>query len=131
MIERAQKIAGKKGHAYENPEEMYKDEDLDAVCIATPHFLHKPMIKQALEEGKHVFCEKPITISVEDAREINQLDKKFNNLKIGIDYQYRYDPNCNTLATGVQIVVFIFQEILSILKRDYGVLKWIKRVEGP
>ncbi len=99
--ERAEKIGGK-GHGYMDIEELYKNEDFDVVYIATPHHLHKPMIKKAFEEGKHVFCEKPVTISIEDAREINQLDKKYNNLKLGFDYMYRYDTPCYRLAKGIQ-----------------------------
>lgn len=102
VIERAKKIAGKKGNAYDNAEKMYKNEDIDVVYIATPHHLHKPMIKQALEEGKHVFCEKPLTVSVQDAREIYEMDKNHPDLKVGINYQYRYDPNCYKLVRAIQ-----------------------------
>jgi len=100
-LDRAKNIGGK-GHAYTDLDEMYEKEDFDVAYIATPHNLHKPMIKQAFEQGKHVFCEKPITISVEDAREIQQMDKKYTNLKLGIDYQYRYDHKCYNLARGIQ-----------------------------
>lgn len=81
---------------------MYKNEDIDFIYIATPHHLHKPMIKQAFEEGKHVFCEKPVTTSIKDAREILKLDERYSNLKLGFNYQYRYDYNCYNLALGAQ-----------------------------
>ena len=100
-IERAKKVGGKE-HAYTDLDKMYKEEDFDVAYVATPHYLHKPMIKQAFEEGKHVFCEKPLTISVEDAREIQQMDRKYSNLKLGVDYQYRYDNKCYKLAKGIQ-----------------------------
>ena len=73
-LDRAKEIGGK-GHAYTDLDEMYEKEDFDVTYIATPHNLHKSMIKQAFEQGKHVFCEKPITVSIEDAREIQQLDQ--------------------------------------------------------
>ncbi|MFX0186706.1 MAG: Gfo/Idh/MocA family protein [Candidatus Hodarchaeota archaeon] len=101
ILERANKIAGKE-HSYEDPSKMYKNENIDAVYIATPHNLHKPMIKQALEEGKHVFCEKPVSTTIENAREIFELDKKYPSLKIGFNYQYRYDYNCYNLTYGVK-----------------------------
>lgn len=101
VIERATNIVGQ-DHSYENAENMYKNEDIDIVYINTPHHLHKPMIKEAFQEGKHIFCEKPVTISIEDAREILKLDKNFPNLKLGFDYQYRYDYNCYNLAMGAQ-----------------------------
>lgn len=101
QLEKAIKVGGKT-HAYTDLDKMYKNEDLDAVYIATPHSLHKPMIKQAFEEGKHVHCEKPVGISVEDCREIKQLDEKYSNLKLGFNYNFRYDHKCYRLASGIQ-----------------------------
>jgi len=40
---------------------------VDAVIICVPNFLHYPIAKLCLEKGKHVLCEKPITINVKDA----------------------------------------------------------------
>lgn len=99
-INRAIKIAGKK-HAYTDTEEMYMNEEIDAIYIATPHHLHKPMIKQAFENGKHVLCEKPVTISIEDAREISDLDQQYPTLKLGFNYNYRYDHKCYGLISAV------------------------------
>lgn len=101
ILKRAVKIA-KKEHAYTDVEKMFMNEDLDAVYIATPHYLHKKFIEQAFIEGKHVLCEKPVTISLNDARNILRLDKKYNNLKLGFNYQYRYDPNCVELIHGIK-----------------------------
>ncbi|MFX1328397.1 MAG: Gfo/Idh/MocA family protein [Promethearchaeota archaeon] len=100
-INRAIKVAGKK-HAYANVEEMYKNENIDAVYIATPHYLHKPMIKQAFENGKHILCEKPVSVSIDDTREIKNLDKQYTLLKLGFNYNYRYDHNCYRLISAIQ-----------------------------
>lgn len=62
-INRAQEIAQKYG--YENYYEDYKkiltDPEIDVVDICTPPFLHKRMVEEVLESGKHVICEKPLT----------------------------------------------------------------------
>ncbi|MFX1499810.1 MAG: Gfo/Idh/MocA family protein [Promethearchaeota archaeon] len=100
-IERAIKIAGKK-HAYIDIEEMYKNEEIDAVYISTPHHLHKPMIEQAFSYGKHILCEKPVGISIDDAREIRALDLQYPELKLGFNYNYRYDHNCYRLVKAIQ-----------------------------
>ena len=47
--------------AYLNFDELLNDEDIDVMYIATPNHLHYQMCKQALERGKHVICEKPLT----------------------------------------------------------------------
>ncbi|MFX0059458.1 MAG: Gfo/Idh/MocA family protein [Candidatus Heimdallarchaeota archaeon] len=100
IIKRAQKIAGK-NHAYTSVQEMYDNEDIDAVYIATPHNFHKSNIKQAFENGKHVLCEKPVAATLDDAREIHELDKKYKSLKLGFNYQYRYDKNAINMIKGL------------------------------
>ncbi len=45
-------------------------ERIDFVSICTPNFLHFPMAKAFLEAGFHVYCEKPMTLNVEEAREL-------------------------------------------------------------
>ena len=55
---------------YENHQEMLDTEDVDAVSIATPDFAHFSIVMDALAAGKHVLVEKPLTISVEESREI-------------------------------------------------------------
>ena len=100
-INKAIKIAGKK-NAYMDIEEMYKNEEIDAVYISTPHHLHRPMIKQAFKHGKHVLCEKPVGVSVDDARKIRDLDLQYPDLKLGFNYNYRYDHNCYRLVRAIQ-----------------------------
>lgn len=64
-LEGAEKFAKEFGvtHAYGNADDMMNDPHVDIVYIATPHHLHYPFIRQALEAGKHVFCEKSITVN--------------------------------------------------------------------
>lgn len=51
------------GKVFYNIDEMLKDEKLDIVYIAVPHNLHYEMIIKALKAGKHVLCEKVITVN--------------------------------------------------------------------
>ena len=54
---------------FESEDELYLHTDLfDAVLIATPHRLHPAMAERALKSGKHVFCDKPVGISVKQCR---------------------------------------------------------------
>ena len=46
---------------------VLSDPGIDAVVLATPHSLHRSQIVTAAEAGKHVFCEKPLTLSATDA----------------------------------------------------------------
>lgn len=65
----ARKIGGenKAIHAFEFAEELLKDApDVNVVSVCVPTFLHRKIAETALEAGKHVFCEKPLALSVED-----------------------------------------------------------------
>jgi predicted dehydrogenase len=53
---------------YTDVGEMLEREDIPAVIVAVPNFLHADMTRRAAEAGKHVFCEKPMALNVADAR---------------------------------------------------------------
>lgn len=59
--------------AYGSYEEMLSDPEIDIIYIATPHNLHYDNIKQALEAGKHVLCEKAITVNGSQLEELASL----------------------------------------------------------
>lgn len=56
--------------------EVVKDDQVDLVDIATPNSFHYEVAKAALENGKHVYCEKPLSISEEQSKELAQLAKE-------------------------------------------------------
>lgn len=53
-----------------NLDTLYSREDVDAVIVASPNYLHKEPVIKAAEHGVHVFCEKPIALSYEDCVEM-------------------------------------------------------------
>ena len=54
---------------------LEKEKSLDAVVIATPDHWHAPICKAAMEAGLHVFCEKPLTHTIAEARELREMSK--------------------------------------------------------
>lgn len=58
--------------------ESFAKSDIDAVYIASPNSLHYSQSKLMLENGKHVLCEKPITVTPEEFRELRALAKEKN-----------------------------------------------------
>jgi len=72
--ERAQKTCGGKlFHAFEDIVQM---KELDAVVIATPDHWHAPISIAAMEAGKDVYCEKPMTRYWEEAKEVARVQKR-------------------------------------------------------
>lgn len=65
-------------HLYTDPDEMIKDPDVDIVYVATPHNFHYQYAKQALLAGKHVFCEKAITINEKQLEDLASLANEKN-----------------------------------------------------
>jgi len=58
---------------FEKEKQLPVGERMDFVCIVTPNFLHYPVAKMALENGFHVVCEKPITITSQEAKNLVEL----------------------------------------------------------
>jgi predicted dehydrogenase len=52
----------------ESLDTLLEDEEVDALLIATPHSTHRGLIEAAADAGKHVFVEKPLTLTVEDGK---------------------------------------------------------------
>lgn len=71
-MERAQSFAERNGipSACGDYAEMLARDDIDAVYIATTHNFHAENLRQAIEAGKHILCEKPMVLTEADAREI-------------------------------------------------------------
>ena len=67
-------------HAYASLEELLADPAIDFVTIAVPNDMHKPLALQALAAGKHVICEKPVTLSSADLQEMIDASKAANRL---------------------------------------------------
>ena len=76
---------------YESYEKMLEQENIDAVHITTPHYLHAPMAKLALEKGINVFLEKPMCISTDEIDELLEIEKKGCG-RITVCFQNRYNP---------------------------------------
>ena len=62
--------------AYADYRELLDKEDVDAVMVATPDHTHAVITMAALKRGKHVYCEKPLTYSVYEARQVTEAARK-------------------------------------------------------
>lgn len=79
-VEFAQKYNVEK--VYNNYDEVFEDENVDVIYLTTPHNTHIEFMKKALNSGKHILCEKSITLNSEELNESVKIAKE-KNLIIG------------------------------------------------
>ncbi len=88
---RAKAISDKYGATVASFEEVLGKGGVDIVDICTPTFTHRELAVRALEAGKHVFCEKPVALKIEDARAMDWAAKK-SGRKFMVGHVVRFFP---------------------------------------
>ncbi|MFN0190598.1 MAG: Gfo/Idh/MocA family protein [Aestuariivirga sp.] len=86
---RAREVATKYGirKVYTSYDQMLKDPEINTVSITTPTYLHSPMSLAAARAGKHILCEKPFCLSLEEGLAVcNEADKSGVTLMVGESY---------------------------------------------
>ena len=73
---------------YSSWKKLILNKKINAIAIATPPSLHKDIIKFAVKNKKHIFCEKPFTTSKKEANYICELMKKNNKLCHLVNYEF-------------------------------------------
>jgi len=73
----------------EDPAELMASPEIDAIAVVTPVWTHYELAKAALQNGKHIFVEKPFTSNAAQARELIDLAAK-KNLKIMVDHTFLF-----------------------------------------
>jgi predicted dehydrogenase len=85
-------IPDKNIYNYETLHRIADNPDIDVVYVVTPNGLHLDHALLAAKAGKHVFCEKPMEISVERCQQMIDAVKAANRL-LGIGYRCRFEPH--------------------------------------
>lgn len=85
---------------YTRWEDLIRDEEIDAVYIATPHYLHAEQAIAAAESGKHVLCEKPMALNGDQCRAmIRACAGAGAGVKLGVAYYRRFYPLLKRIKT--------------------------------
>ncbi|MCB1628450.1 MAG: Gfo/Idh/MocA family oxidoreductase [Xanthomonadales bacterium] len=77
---------------YDNMHRMADNPDIDIVYVVTPNALHLPHAQAAAAAGKHVFCEKPLEISVARCQQMIDAVRGAGRL-LGVAYRCQFEPN--------------------------------------
>ena len=75
--------------------------NIDRVCIALPAHLHYTFAKKSLEAGKHVYVEKPITLDITQAEELNKIAKE-KNLILMVGHLLQYHPGIEKIKSIIK-----------------------------
>lgn len=87
--ERTERLSQKYGgRVYDSVEEMLNDPAIDAVSVCTSNNTHADITVKALEAGKHVLCEKPMAVTMEDCRRMEEASRR-TGMKLMIDQNQR------------------------------------------
>jgi len=82
--------AGSNPTAYKDYRELLARQDLDAVLVVTPLYMHFPIVRDALLAGKHVFCEKSLVFKPEEVHALRALARERPKQVIQVGLQRRY-----------------------------------------
>jgi len=123
---RTDEVAKKYGkvRAYYDSSDLLGDDDVDAVYVAIPTYLHCRQVIEAAKAGKHILCEKPMAMNVAEAKRMIAACKKAR-VKLGLGYMMRFHPH------HVALKKMVAQGKLGKLVMGRGELTcWYPRIKG-
>ncbi|MBE3555864.1 MAG: Gfo/Idh/MocA family oxidoreductase [Firmicutes bacterium] len=90
---KAAQVAARFGipRAYDRWQALVEDPQVDAVSIATPPYLHAEIVRASFQAQKHVLCEKPMALDVQEAREMQRMAATSGCVAM-IDHEFRFLP---------------------------------------
>jgi len=97
--ERASETAAKWGAKAASSPEALVQSDVNIIVIATPGFAHREYVEMAAGAGKHILCEKPIALNLDDAIAIRDAVLR-SEVKFMAGFNPRYDPPLVQLRIG-------------------------------
>ena len=110
---------------------VFADASIDAVAICSPTSTHSDLIARAAQAGKHVFCEKPVDLSVPRAEAVARTVAEAG-VACMIGFQRRFDPTFNDARRRLDAGEIGQPEMLIITSRDPGAppVEYIKQSGG-
>jgi predicted dehydrogenase len=125
-------IADKNIYSYENFDRIKDNSDVDIVYVVLPNALHAPYTVRAAQAGKHVICEKPMAVSVEQCKQMIQACKDAKRL-LSIGYRLQFEPHNMTMAEfGTRKTYGAVKKIIALdsQKMESGVWRLNKKLAG-
>lgn len=116
--ESRQQLAKEKGlRVYDSLEDILADDTIDIILIATPNDVHKDIAIKAMEAGKAVVCEKPVTMNSADLQEMMDVSEKTGKLLV-VHQNRRWDEDFLTMKKIYEEKML--GEVFAIESRVHG-----------
>lgn len=114
-----------------NPEEVIAKPEVDAVVICTPTSSHAMLIEKAIAAGKHIFCEKPVDLSLDRTAQLVKMAKA-SGTKLMLGFNRRFDPDFMHARKQLHAGRIGDLQVVKITSRDPGLppLDYIKNSGG-
>ena len=113
---------------YKTVDEILADQTIDAVHNCTPNFLHREINEKILRAGKHLFSEKPLTTTYEEACGLIAAKNEHPELEACVNFNYRLNPMVQEIKSrimrgelgDVRIITGQYQQDWLIYDTDYS-----------
>ncbi len=113
----ADRLSAELGCAQMSVQQIFSSEDIHAVLICSATDTHADLIEQAVAAGKHVFCEKPVDLSLQRVKDcITRVSQ--SNCKTMVAFNRRFDPNFQYLQQQIAAGEIGTVELVSIISKD-------------
>jgi len=114
---------------YADYEELLQQDDIDAVIIASPNAMHAEQTMAAADAGKHIYCEKPMALNLDDCKKMVAAVKKAG-VKFLIGYHRRFNPlyqHTRKLAEEGYFgnLFYVESDYLHHVPGDWEIWSWI------
>jgi myo-inositol 2-dehydrogenase/D-chiro-inositol 1-dehydrogenase len=92
--ERAHQLAGRFPgvRVLADPLDLIADDDVDAVVIASPGFVHEEQVLACIEAGRYALCEKPLTMDADSSRRLVDAERRAGRPLVQVGFMRRFDP---------------------------------------
>ncbi|ELO4072710.1 D-chiro-inositol-2-dehydrogenase IolG2 [Salmonella enterica subsp. enterica serovar Agona] len=118
---------------YKNYQELLQRDDIEAVFIFTSTDMHEEIVTAAAQAGKHIFCEKPLSMNEDEQASMAVLRKvKEKGVTLQVAFNRRFDPQFHEVFELVRSGKIGRPQIIKITSRDPDLLPHdlIKRIGG-
>lgn len=131
ITENAKAFAGQFQAEYKTEQQIFDDPSIEALVIASPTSTHSELLRQAAAHKKAVFCEKPIDLSLAEAKNCEKIVLAAK-IPCMLGFQRRFDPTFRRAKTALEQGLLGKAEILIITSRDPGAppVEYLKQSGG-